>query len=304
MILKISDEGIPLPLGDSAALQSGEPVAALGYPGGGYKITTGIIDSVRNSGKSIRMKVEVSGGNSGGPALNSQGQVIGMNTSRDKHYTYAIPSNALRALIVGSGSTEPLKEWRKRDHIRAHAYCIQGEQKYASNRYPEALSHFELSIQLNPSFIDAYARRGNMNASLGNREEAIADYSTVIRLNPDDAKSYNNRGNVRFSLGKSASARGNTEKAQKLFEAAVEDWTRTLKLASEYTDVYNKLGIARIILGDFEEAIEDFDIAIQMTPTDANIYYHRARAKEALGQKEAAKADFEKAKALDPKVGE
>ena len=45
-----------------------------------------------------------------------------------------------------------------------------------------------------------------------------------------------------FPLGKSESARGNAEKAQKLFKAAVEDWTQTIKLASEYTDVYNKRG--------------------------------------------------------------
>ena len=302
VILKISGDGIPLSLGVSGALQSGDPVVAVGYPGGGYKVTTGVMDSLLNGGKSIRMKAAVSGGNSGGPALNSKGQVIGINTAIDEHYAYAIPSNALKALMVGSGLTEPLKAWRKRDHIRAHAYLIQGQQKYTSNRYPEALSHFDLSIQLNPAFIDAYEGRGNMYASLGKREEAIADYNTVIRLNPDDAKAYNNRGNVRFSLGKSESARGNAEKAQKLFKAAVEDWTQTIKLASEYTDVYNKRGVVRIMLGDFAEAIIDFDKAIQINPQNAKHYHNRGRAKEALGQKEAANADFQKAKELDPNV--
>ena len=143
VILKISGDGIPLSLGVSDALQSGDPVVAVGYPGGGYKVTTGVMDSLLNGGKSIRMKAAVSGGNSGGPALNSKGQVIGINTAIDEHYAYAIPSNALKALMVGSGLTEPLKAWRKRDHIRAHAYLIQGQQKYTSNRYPQALSHFE-----------------------------------------------------------------------------------------------------------------------------------------------------------------
>ena len=302
VILKIPGEGIPLSLGNSATLKSGEPVVAVGYPSGGYKVTTGVMDRILNGDKSIRMKVAVSGGNSGGPALNSNGQVIGMNTTIDEHYTYAIPSNALKALMVGSGLTEPLKAWRKRDHIRAHVYLIQGQQKYKSNRYPQALSHFDLSIQLNPAFIDAYEGRGNMYASLGKREEAIADYNTVIRLNPDDAKAYNNRGNVRFSLGESA--RGNVEKAQKLFEAAVEDWTQTIKLAPEYTDVYNKRGVARIMLGDFAEAIDDLDKAIQINPQNARHYHNRGRAKEALGQKEAANADFQKAKELDPNVGQ
>ena len=303
VILKISGEGTSLSLGDSDTLQNDEPVIAVGYPGGGYKVTTGVIDGIRNSGKSVRMKVVLSGGNSGGPALNSKGEVIGVNTAVGEHYAYATPSNALKALIVQSESTEPLEEWRQRDHIRAHAYLIQGQQKYKSDRYREALSYFDISIQLNPAFIDAYRGRGNMHASLSNHEEAITDYNTVIQLNPDDAKTYNNRGDVRFSLGKSESARGKAETAQKLFEEAVEDWTRTIKLASEYTDVYSKRSVARIVLGDFEEAIVDLDKAIQIDPENAKYYYDRGRAKEALGQKEAAKADFQKAKKLDPNVG-
>ena len=304
VILKIAGEGIPLPLGDSNVLQSGEPVVAVGYPGGGYKVTTGVIDSIRNGGKSIWMKVAISGGNSGGPALNSKGQVIGINTAVGEHYAYAMPVNAVKTLIAQPGSTEPLGEWRKREHIRAHAYCIQGQQKYKSDRYPEALSHFDISIQLNPAFISAYKGRGSINANLGNHEEAVADYNTVIRLNPDDAGAYNNRGYAHFQLGKSKSSRGKTEEARKLYQAAVEDWTQAIKLVPEYTDVYNDRGVVRLMLGDYEAAIVDFDKVIQINPKSAKSYYNRGRAKEALGQKEAAKADFQKAKELDPDVGQ
>ena len=304
VILKIAGEGIPLPLGDSNVLQSGELVVAVGYPGGGYKVTTGVIDSIRNSGKSIWMKVVISGGNSGGPALNSKGQVIGINTAVGEHYAYATSANALKTLIAQPGSTEPLGEWRKRDHIRAHAYCIQGQQKYKSDRYPQALSHFDISIQLNPAFISAYKGRGSINANLGNHEEAVADYNTVIRLNPDDAEAYNNRGYAHFQLGKSKSSGGKAKEARKLYQAAVEDWTQAIKLVPEYTDIYNDRGVARLMLGDYEEAIVDFDKAIQINPKSAKSYYNRGRAKEALGQKEAAKADFEKAKELDPEVGQ
>ena len=304
VILKIAGEGIPLPLGDSNVLQSGELVVAVGYPGGGYKVTTGVIDSIRNSGKSIWMKVVISGGNSGGPALNSKGQVIGINTAVGEHYAYAMSANALKTLIAQPGLTEPLGEWRKRDHIRAHAYCIQGQRKYKSDRYPQALSHFDISIQLNPAFISAYKGRGSINANLGNHEEAVADYNTVIRLNPDDAEAYNNRGYAHFQLGKSKSSGGKAKEARKLYQAAVEDWTQAIKLVPEYTDIYNDRGVARLMLGDYEEAIVDFDKVIQINPKSPKSYYNRGRAKEALGQKEAAKADFEKAKELDPEVGQ
>ena len=263
VILKIAREGIPLSLGDSVTVQGGEPVVAVGYPNSGYKVTAGVID--RNDSKLIRMKVGVSGGSSGGPALNSAEQVIGIHVSSGKYYAYAIPSNVLKALIVQSGSTEPLVEWHNRDPIRAYAYLSQGWQELKSNRYYEAATEFSSSIRHNPAFSKAYHSRGNAYANLGNYDKAIADYSTAIRLNPNDVRDYVNRGNVRFYLGKSESSRGNAEEAEKLYEAAVADCTETLKL----------------------------------DPENAEAYYWRGRAKEALGQ-----ADLEKAKALNPKVGQ
>ena len=211
------------------------------------------------------MKVGISGGNSGGPALNSKNQVIGINVYVDEYYSYAIPSNVLKALIVQSESTEPLVEWRKRGNISAYAYFTLGLQEFKSNRYYEAVTDFSSSIRSNPAFSTVYKWRGNAYANLGNYDEAIADYSTAIRLNPNDAEAYVNLGNVRFYLGESESSRGNAEEAEKLYEAAVADCTETIKLYPEY----------------------------------AEAYYWRGRAKEALGQ-----ADLEKAKALNPKVGQ
>ena len=66
VVLKIAGEGTPLPLADSDKVQSGERVTAIGYPNGKYKVTQGTIQSIRNTDKWLRMKVELFGGNSGG----------------------------------------------------------------------------------------------------------------------------------------------------------------------------------------------------------------------------------------------
>ena len=252
VVLKISDKGIPLTLGDSNALQSGEPVVAMGYPGGGYKTTTGVIDSIQNSGKVVRMKVVTSGGNSGGPTLNSKGQVIGINTSKHERYTYAIPSNVLKTLIVESRSSESLVKWRKRDQIRAYTYLIHGQAKFESSRYPEALSHFNISIQLNPALSGTYKGRGNTNFNLDNHEEAIVDYNTAIQLNPDDAEAYNNRGAARMELGD--------------FEKAVVDLDKAIQISSEYAQAYYLRGQAKEALGQKEAAKADFEKAKELDP--------------------------------------
>ena len=252
VVLKISDKGIPLSLGDSNALQSGESAVAMGYPGGGYKTTTGVIDSIQNSGKVVRMKVVTSGGNSGGPTLNSKGQVIGINVRKNERYTYAIPSNVLRALIVESGSSESLVKWRKRDQIRAYTYLIQGQEKYKSSRYPEALSHFNISIQLNPALRGTHTWRGNTNFKLDNHEEAIVDYNTAIQLNPDNAEAYIQRGAAKMVLGD--------------FEKAIVDLDKAIQISSEHAEAYYLRGQAKKALGQKEAAKADFERAKALDP--------------------------------------
>lgn len=81
----------PLPFGDSQKLQVGQKVLAIGNPFGlGLTLTTGIISSL---GRTIRSEVgttiedviqtdaSINPGNSGGPLLNSEGQIIGINTA-------------------------------------------------------------------------------------------------------------------------------------------------------------------------------------------------------------------------------
>ena len=70
-----------LKLGDSDTIQNGQDVIALGYPLGQTKIkfTKGIVSGLQNS--MIQTDTPLNPGNSGGPLLNNQGEVIGINTS-------------------------------------------------------------------------------------------------------------------------------------------------------------------------------------------------------------------------------
>ncbi len=80
-----------LPLGDSSRLQVGQKVLAIGNPFGRFQntLTTGVISSldrqVRDPSGNIREDMiqtdaAINQGNSGGPLLNSRGEVIGVNT--------------------------------------------------------------------------------------------------------------------------------------------------------------------------------------------------------------------------------
>ena len=87
-VLKIDAERLPaVTLGNSAALEVGEWVLAIGSPFGlDYTATQGIVSALGRSLPSdnyvpfIQTDVAVNPGNSGGPLLNTKGQVVGINS--------------------------------------------------------------------------------------------------------------------------------------------------------------------------------------------------------------------------------
>jgi len=89
VLLKVEAAGLPVvPLGDSATLEVGEPVMAIGNPFGlEQTVTTGIISAKgRVIGEGpyddfIQTDASINPGNSGGPLINARGQAIGINAA-------------------------------------------------------------------------------------------------------------------------------------------------------------------------------------------------------------------------------
>jgi S1-C subfamily serine protease len=104
----------PIPLGTSKGLLVGEKVLAIGNPFGlDRTLTTGIISSLGRSIQAsngvviddiIQTDAAINPGNSGGPLLNSQGQIIGINTAilspsqASAGIGFAIPADTVRRI--------------------------------------------------------------------------------------------------------------------------------------------------------------------------------------------------------------
>ena len=110
----------PLPLGDSDAMQVGDPVVAIGNPFGlDRTVTAGIVSAIQRAITApngytidhvIQTDAAINHGNSGGPLLNGRGEVIGVNsqietgsssdTSGNVGVGFAIPSNTVKTVIA------------------------------------------------------------------------------------------------------------------------------------------------------------------------------------------------------------
>src|SRR5215471_14645637 len=106
-IIKVKGvKGKPLTVGDSKAVGVGDDVYAIGNPEGlEGTFSTGMVSSVRKRGDDslIQITAPISAGSSGGPVLNSTGEVIGvaMGSMRGgEALNFAIPASYLKSLIA------------------------------------------------------------------------------------------------------------------------------------------------------------------------------------------------------------
>ena len=313
VVLKIAGEGIPLSLGNSDAARNGEPVYAIGYPGGGaYKLTEGTIRSSQYRDKWLQTTADISQGNSGGPMLNGEGEVIGISTAVDNSFSYAVPSNLLKVLLSQPSHVEPLEGWYKQKRIRAYSYHQRGEDNYNGKNYKAALTDLNRSVEWDPEFTDAYATRGNVAvhygesmAKYGSISEArqhyhvaIADYTEAIRLEPEDDANYNGRGHTRCHYGEYEAKRRNPTAAEKQYQAAIEDYNKAIKLDSDDDRNYSGRGWAKSLLGElnveqaefgkaqkqYQAAIKDYNKAIKLAPEEATNYNDRGWVNFRLGE--------------------
>ena len=208
VILKVSVEGVPLPLGDSNAVKVDDPISAIDPFATKYenKDPQRTILGVRDGDMWFLTTLDPDPDTTGGPVLNSRGKVVGIEVM-EGDFGYAIPSNTLKMLLDGSDTVEPLAEWQQREMIRAYSSVEQAKRKFRDGDHTGMIETLNEAITLNQEFAIAYTNRGEGKLRLGEFESAqgnetkaqlhyrsaIDDFDKTLQLNPESAATYKNR---------------------------------------------------------------------------------------------------------------
>jgi S1-C subfamily serine protease len=150
-LLRINPAGLtlrPLPLGSTANLKVGAPVAAIGSPfGEEQSLSVGVVSATQRSIDSLTgFKIEgaiqtdaaINHGNSGGPLLDASGRVLGINSQIETNtgdgagVGFAVPIDAVR---------HSLAQLRRTGKVRYSYLGIQTLEVY-----PQLAQHFHLGV--------------------------------------------------------------------------------------------------------------------------------------------------------------
>jgi len=175
-VLKVEARGLtPLPFGNSDSLEVGELVLAVGNPLGEsltFSVTSGIVsakgrvlDLPSQSSRSIQDFIQtdaaINAGNSGGPLVNTHGEMVGINaalaspTGSYAGYGFAVPANLARRVmqqLVSSG------------HVARAALGIAVHDASAEDASYVALSEIRGVLVEDMGDADGPARRAGLRA--------------------------------------------------------------------------------------------------------------------------------------------
>jgi S1-C subfamily serine protease len=182
-LLKIEATDLPaLKLNDDSTVDVGEQIVSVGFPASVAYVTDsttfdpsfkdGSVSSKKTIGGGLvsvyEVSAAVSGGMSGGPTIDTAGDVIGINSfginGETQPFNFAMPAAQMLALLRDKGVPNEI----------GHATELyrEGLEAYWSGHKTEALDKFDEALELSPSFASAQLYRSRA-AQLPNEKTGL-----------------------------------------------------------------------------------------------------------------------------------
>ena len=193
-LLKLDGVTDPLPVVDvseSGQARIGDHVAAIGHPeqGGLWTLTTGVISAEVDNFNGVRGKhvfqteTGLNRGNSGGPLLDGDGHMVGVNTAIARVATDGLPITSISFSLKSSVATQWLREQGVGKGIRGIGRTDQIDQPAPAVQPQAKPSQPDLSHKqtIKPEAVQATpARPYNLDELISDRAKAEADLNGMM----------------------------------------------------------------------------------------------------------------------------
>ena len=157
---------------------------------------------------------------------------------------------------------------------------LSGDPVYETHNFKKGSEASKRSAVVNKHY-----NLGVERLKAGDTAAAITAFTKVVELDNKDAEAYNNRG-VAYST-------------QKDFQAALQDFNRSIELKPADSSYSNRAAV-HFAMNRIDLAIADFSEVLKLKPS-AEIYTDRGLGYAQTGQLDLALADYAKAIELNPK---
>jgi len=308
-----------LTIGDSTRLAVGDEVYVVGNPRGlEGTFSQGIVSALREVDSKILIQITapISPGSSGGPVLNSRGEVVGVAEATVKggqNLNFAVPASYLAPLLVSIKGVTPLFAVGRRIERPTIPQKTPQPKLQSPGEQSKGSSHFQRCQE----FSDAE----KFDEAEPECRAAIAEYRAALHLNPNNALAHHNLGLALWS-------HGDLDGAAKEFGEAVrlnpEDWLalqlldlwynakrdwdgeiselrEVLRLHPKSSSAHSLLGVALGNKGDWDGDVTEQRVALRLNPNDVEAHINLGMALGGNGDSDGYVAEEREAVRLNPR---
>ncbi len=126
-------------------------------------------------------------------------------------------------------------------------FYVRAVAKALKIDYRGAVEDYSQAIELNPHFVAAYLKRGEILYKLGDARGTLRDCNQALSLNPNLVQAHYYKGRARYRLGYT--------------QAAIEAYTQAIAQESDHAGAYYHRGIAYNDLKEYSHALKDLQQA-------------------------------------------
>lgn len=161
---------------------------------------------------------------------------------------------------------------------------------YSEGNFKQAILQYNMAIEIDPDFFEAFAYKGEALMLIGNYTEALESFDKALDIKNDSAEIWLIRGYTLSELYR--------------YNEALESYNESIRLNNKNKKAWYNKGNTLGILGNYKEALQSYDIALSIDWNYSKAWYNRGKCLQIIGRYEEALSSYYNATLINPNYTE